>query len=246
MWTMGDVLLSMYEELDACGLDKYGRPKDPVPTRETENANPVVVENKPGTAIDPVVEAAFVTEITACFPLLPTPKEYTPPPAARSARNYRRTPPGDLWVLRTQDRRAAPGALLPLTWRRTQHKMYHLAPPLRRIWDKTPVREPSQCPVWHRTQRKIPHRAISGCRTLDKSAQPDGTLYVCHICRRTPSLLLFPVCNSDNAYDPPIRHSSQLQSGGLQILSSHPPTEKDSMPLPTLSHLQLPNGHRAP
>lgn len=47
MWTMGDVLLSMYEELDACGLDKYGRPKDPVPTRETENANPVVVENKP-------------------------------------------------------------------------------------------------------------------------------------------------------------------------------------------------------
>ena len=32
MWTMGDVLLSMYEELDACGLDKYGRPKNPVPT----------------------------------------------------------------------------------------------------------------------------------------------------------------------------------------------------------------------
>ena len=53
MWTMGDVLLNMYEELDACGLDKYGRPKNPVPTvptRETENANPVnpvVVENKP-------------------------------------------------------------------------------------------------------------------------------------------------------------------------------------------------------
>lgn len=142
----------------------------------------------------------------ASFLLLPAPVQqgHTPLPVAIYVRNYRKTPPGETRVPRTRGRQPAPVSFQQSTMRRKQHKTYHPAAPQHRIRDKKPPPVSFQHSVCYRTQRKIPPRAGAGCHMQGKAVQPADAQYVRHSCHKTPSQLLFPVCNSGNAYNPPI------------------------------------------